>query len=106
MTDKFYSAVGIARRAGKLCIGHDEVKNSVKKGKARLIIFTFDSSPRLKAEFARLTDSVKTVITDASMEDMASRIGRRSGVFSVTDGEIKDLILSTIKEDSIYGANQ
>ena len=108
MTDKFWGAMGLSRRAKQLCIGHDEVKTSVKNGKAKLVILTKDASERLGSEMARLTENTEiTVIRiEASMSDTESIIGKHLGVFSVTDNGLKDLILSTIKEDSIYGTGK
>lgn len=106
MTEKFYNALGLSRRAGKLCIGHDDVKASLKSGKARLVLLTADASDRLKREMERLADGVPVLTTDATMDDMATHIGKRAGLYSVTDEGLKNLILSTIKEDSIHGTSQ
>lgn len=98
--------MGLARRAKKLCIGHDEVKASVTSGRALLIILTADASERLKKEMAHLSENITIIRTNALMTDMALHIGKRSGIYSVTDNGLKDLILSTIKEDSIYGTDK
>lgn len=105
MTDKFYNSLGLCRRAKKLTIGHDEVKASVRSGKAEIVILTSDASERLENEMHNLTSCIQIIRTDASMEDMQMRIGKRSAVFAVTDSGLKDLVLSTIKEDSIHGTN-
>lgn len=106
MTEKFYNAMGLCRRARRLCIGHDEVKASVKSGKASLILLTSDASERLENEMRRLADGIEIIRTDASMKDMDTYIGKHSGIFSVTDDGLKNLVLSTIKEDSIHGTGQ
>ncbi len=103
MTDKFYNAMGLCRRAKHLSIGHDEVKANVRNGKALLVILTEDASQRLENEMHNLSDSITIIRTNASMSDMQMRIGKRSGVYAVTDNGLKDLVLSTIKEDSIHG---
>ncbi len=97
MTEKFFNAMGISRRAKKLCIGHDEVKTSIKNGKAVLVILTADASERLQREMTNLSDDIPVIRTDATMQEMGFYIGRKSGVFSVIDGGLKDLILSTIQ---------
>lgn len=97
MTEKFFNAMGISRRAKKLCIGHDEVKTSIKNGKAVLVLLTADASERLQREMTNLSDSVPVIRTDATMQEMGFYIGKKSGVFSVIDGGLKDLILSTIQ---------
>lgn len=106
MTDKFFNAMGLCRRAKQLSIGHDEVKTNVRNGKALLVLITEDASPRIEKEMRNLSDTITIIRINASMSDMLLHIGKRSGVFAVTDKGLKDLILSTIKEDSIYGTNE
>ncbi len=97
MTDKFFNAMGLSRRAKKLCVGHDEVKTSIKSGKAMLIVLASDASERLEKEMKNLSADIPLIRTDASMQEMGIHLGKRSGVFSVTDNGLKDLVLSTIK---------
>lgn len=99
MTDRFFNALGICRRAKKLTIGHDEVKSSVKNGSAQIVILTNDASQRLENEMSNLTENIQVLRIDASMDDMQLRIGKHSAVYAVTDNGLKDLVLSTIKED-------
>lgn len=107
MTDKFFNAMGLSRRAKKLCIGHDEVKTSIKSGKAMLVILASDASERLEKEMTNLAEEIPVIRTDATMQEMGIHIGKKSGVFSVIDNGLKDLVLSTInKEDSIYGTGE
>lgn len=98
--------MGLCRRAKKLCIGHDEVKASVKSGKAKLIILTTDASERLEKEIKNLNEDAEIIRVNALMEDMENRVGKRSGIFSVTDEGLKELVLRTIREDSTHGTNQ
>lgn len=97
MTDKFFNAMGLARRARKLCIGHDEVKTSVRNGKAVLVVMTSDASERLQREMSNLSGEIPLIKTDATMQEMGFYIGKKSAVFSVIDDGLKNLILSTIQ---------
>lgn len=106
MTEKFFNSMGLCRRAKKLCIGHDEVKASVKSGKAKLILLTADASPRLEKEINNLTTDAEIIRVNALMEDMGNTVGKPSGIFSVTDEGLKELVLRTIREDSTHGTNQ
>ena len=103
MTDKFFNALGLCRRAKKLCIGHDEVKTSVKNGKALIVLLASDASPRLEKEMNNIAENIPVIRTDATMQEIGYGIGKKSGVFSIIDNGLKDLVLSTLKEDSIYG---
>lgn len=80
-------------------IGHDEVKSSVKNGSAQIVILTVDASQRLKDEMHNLTSDIHIINTDATMNDMQLRLGKHSAVYAITDSGLKDLVLSTIKED-------
>lgn len=106
MTDKFFNAMGLCRRAKKLCIGHDEVKSSVRSGKAALVLLAADASERLEKEMNNIADNIPVIRTDAAMQEIGIHIGKKSGVFSIIDNGLKDLVLSTIKEDSIYGTGK
>ena len=48
---KWLSMLGLARRAGKLAMGHDLALQSVRDGKAQLVLTARNASPRLVREF-------------------------------------------------------
>ena len=50
MQDKFLSAIGLARRAGAIALGTAEVRDSMKNGKAKLVIVASDVSENTKKE--------------------------------------------------------
>ena len=50
MDDKALGLLGIARRAGRLSLGHDAAKGAVLAGKARLCLISADASERLERE--------------------------------------------------------
>ena len=50
MNDKFLSLLGMARRCGKISLGHDAVISSVVKNKAKLVILSSEASERLQRE--------------------------------------------------------
>ena len=52
MNDKFLSLLGMARRSGNLCLGHDAAVSSVVKNKAKLCIVSVEGSERLRREMA------------------------------------------------------
>ena len=54
---KWLSMLGLARRAGKLAMGHDLALQSVRDGKAQLVLTARNASPRLVREF----ETVKSV---------------------------------------------
>ncbi|MCD7775254.1 MAG: hypothetical protein LUH40_06720 [Clostridiales bacterium] len=85
MTDKFWGIMGICRRAGKLFIGHDDVKAALRGKKVSLVIFTSDASERLKEEITNLSGNIRCIQTDCGRDEALFRIGKGAAVFAVGD---------------------
>lgn len=81
--------LGICRRAGKLACGHDAVKETIIKSTAQLVFLASDASDRIYREMRHAcTYEGKNILvlrTPYTMADFAAGIGKKSGVFSVTD---------------------
>lgn len=94
MTDKFLSLLGMARRAGKLSLGHDAAKGAMVSNRASLCILSSDTSDRLKAEFERLSEqqarSVPIIIADSTMFELGHAVGSKAGVITVDDAGFAD----------------
>lgn len=79
----------MARRAGKLSLGHDAAKSSLVSGKAQICILSKDTSQRLKDEFQNLcqTNGGKTpiIISDRTMLELGHAVGSKAGVIAVDD---------------------
>jgi len=98
---KFTGLLGLARKAGKLSVGHFAAKNSVKNKTAFLCILACDASKRLKDEFAGLCESsVPLIETPFTVEQFKTIIGLKAAVITVDDeGFVKKLI--TYREDNV-----
>lgn len=87
--DKFLSLLGLMRRAGKLEIGFDAVKETLLKGKSKLIITTSDISPKTEKEirfFAEKSEeSVKIISVSYDSQNMKDAIGRNVKIIALTD---------------------
>lgn len=57
--NRVLSMLGLARRAGKLSMGHDTALSAVLDYKAQMIIFAGDTSERLRKEFEVLMQKKK-----------------------------------------------
>lgn len=81
--------LGLCRKAGKLCCGHDAVKESIVKSRAVLVFLSSDASDRLQREMEHACTyngkNIPIIRTSYSMADFAEGIGKGSGVFSVTE---------------------
>ncbi|HIT52676.1 MAG TPA: ribosomal L7Ae/L30e/S12e/Gadd45 family protein [Candidatus Fimivicinus intestinavium] len=103
MNDKALGLLGIARRAGRLSLGHDAAKSAVLAGRARLCLISADASERLEREFARMTGAGEKLPIRRvryTMEQFGHAIGVRTGVLTVDDGGFAEKLLTG--EDNAY----
>ncbi len=89
MNDKFLSLLGMARRSGKLSLGHDAAINAIVKNRARLCVMSCDGSERLKREFDHActfeNKNIPLLITDYSLKELSMAIGSKAAVITVDD---------------------
>ncbi|MCC8195759.1 MAG: ribosomal L7Ae/L30e/S12e/Gadd45 family protein [Ruminococcus sp.] len=79
--------LSICRRAGKLTLGMDEVKGTVRSGKAYIVLVTKDLAERSKNEITRICEEYETPLYEIpeSMYDVGNALGKVYGIMSVTD---------------------
>lgn len=83
---KYLSMLGLARRAGKLSMGHDMALKAVKEKKAGLVIFASDISERLVEEFKRACgDRIECVSIEETISAVHMNLGYKAGVITVND---------------------
>ena len=86
---KALSMLGLARRAGKLSMGHDMALGAVDSRKAKLIIFASNVSERLVREFKTYIEkkniSIKIIESDISIDEFHFSLGYKAGVITVDD---------------------
>lgn len=89
MNDKFLSLLGMARRAGRLSLGHDAVISSIVKNKAKLCVLSCDASPRLQREIAHActfdNKDIPVILTSYTLSEMSMSVGSKAAVISVDD---------------------
>lgn len=94
--------LGLARRAGKLSVGHDSVIESIVKNKCELLILAVDASERLKNEIKHAATygerNIPVIESSFSMLDYSAGIGKKSAVFSVTDKSFKEKLETMFRE--------
>ena len=99
---KLLSLIGLAKKAGRISVGHDAVLETLKKKKSKLIILASDSSERLEREIQREADFAKTQVEIIRIAETMADIGRalpkKAGVISVNDDSFAAGILKVIKE--------
>ena len=106
---KTLSMLGLCRRAGRLSMGHDMAVQAVVKGKAQLLLFCSDASPRLVSEFETLLQkhrsAIPLLVIKPTMEEIHIALGYRAGVMSVDDENFSDRINALIRQEELrYGS--
>ena len=92
--------LGLARRAGKLQIGHDAALLSVRKGNATLVILTSDASARHKRELdAAGFDRAVTV--PYTMADTGVATGKKSCIYALEDEGFSAAFINKISKEGI-----
>ena len=77
----------MCRRAGKLCMGMDMVKNACAGGEACGVYVASDLSEKSlkEAKYVCYKNGVKLYDADMTMQQIADSVGKRSGVLAVCD---------------------
>lgn len=100
MQDKFLSAIGLARRAGALALGTEQVRDSAKKGLAKIIIVASDVSENTKKEITDTALFYKTdcIISHYTMAELSTAVGlmRSTSSVAVTDENMTVLIKNSL----------
>jgi ribosomal protein L7Ae-like RNA K-turn-binding protein len=86
--------LGMARRAGKLSMGHDMALKAIKEKKAKLVIFSADISPRLIGEFERVCgeNQISCLKIEETINDIHMLLGYKAGVITVNDDNFSNRI--------------
>lgn len=96
--NKLLSMLGMARRAGRLSMGHDMAAKSVASGKARLLLFAKDISDRSKKDMLFLTEkqqcSIDVVQLSATIDEIHFAVGYKAGILTVDDENLAAKIKS------------
>jgi len=86
---KILSLLGMARRAGRLSVGHDAAEEAIVKNKARLCLCCADASARLQREMKHNCSfahkSIPYLTMTFSMAALSKAIGTKAAVVTVDD---------------------
>ena len=102
--NKSLSLLTICRKAGKLEIGMDSVKEVCRNRSACCVVVATDISPKSLKEisFVCKQESVEILNLDASMDEIWGSLGKKAGILAVCDsGFAKKLrvILTPVKNE-------
>lgn len=82
-------------------MGHDMVKQSVTKNKAKLIILCRDASPRLVKEFQSLAEKhkVEVLVSGITIAEVHFTIGYKAAVMAVEDENFSKRIIELLRQE-------
>ncbi len=104
MNDRLLSLMGLCRRAGKMSLGCDPVREAIEEGKAHLVLAAGDlSANTLKKVTASAEEGKVNILTlKRSKEQMSLSLGKICGVVAINDEgfakKFSELVLSECKE--------
>ena len=86
--NKALSAMGLARRAGKLNWGYDTAVEALQTGSCSLMLTAADLSEKKKknVRFEAEKYGVPYVETTFTIEEISAAIGKKAGVIAICDG--------------------
>ena len=96
--DKIYQLIGLSKRAGKLISGSYAVEQSIKSGKAQLVIISQDASSNTTKKFAEMCKYRNIdVIRIGSRQALGQSIGKpERTLLAITDSSFKNMILGAL----------
>lgn len=87
--NRWMGMLSLCRKAGKLRIGFEPVKEAAQKGEARLVLYAADFSPRsrerMQNALAKSGSPPGSRTVEATMQDLARVCGKQAGVVAVAD---------------------
>lgn len=95
MKDKFLSNLGLARRAGKLLRGRDEVFAALHDGKGHGLYTASDISPRTQRLIEQHCQALQTqaMAVGYTMSELGAATGCKPfGIFSVSDDNFRKML--------------
>jgi len=103
--NKIYGLLGLARRAGQVSFGTESCKETIQKGKAKLIIVAGNSSDRLKKNFEIICINHNIQIrTIGTIEDLSKSIGQvNKAVIAIKDENFSREIIKNIDGGEVIG---
>ena len=95
--------LGLARRAGRLSMGHDMALKAVKEKRAKLVVFADDVSQSLVEEFKRACDydGIKILKIEETINGIHSALGYKAGVITVNDENFSQRIEELINQEVV-----
>ena len=95
--NKTLFAISLAKKAGKLIYGHDQVRKETLSGKTFVIILASDLSEKTASRvefFAK--DIVDIYKVKETQYELANIMGRLTGILAITDENLANLFIKSM----------
>lgn len=105
--DPLYGALSLARKAGKLAMGFDPVKDQVLTGRAFLVLTAADLSPKTQKRVEQYCqDLVELKTTSLTQNELAGFAHKPVGVLGVLDPNLAKLCRNALLKSAAAEAAQ
>jgi len=107
MSKKLLLFLGLARKAGKLILGHDAVLNFILKNKGSLVLVSSDVSERSFKKIKEVCDlnKIEIINLEVNMDDILKNLGKRAGIMAVINSNFISKIKNLLNENNLKGEN-
>ena len=103
--NKYLSTLGLARIAKKLTIGTEQVRTSIKKGDAALVIIASDVSENTRKEIldSCMFYKVEAISVKETMAQLSTALGKLHSVacVAITDIGFKTLVKNSLEHQEV-----
>ena len=108
INDRLLSDQSLCRKAGRLKMGGDVVREEILKGGARLVLLASDAAERTvrQMRFACEEGEVPLRMLPRTMDELWATAGKRYGVFAVCDGGFAKMIAGLLPPEGTGTAEQ
>lgn len=105
--NKLLSMISLSKRAGKLLVGFDRVKDAVYAGKVCVVLTAADLSEKSLKGVRNVCDEeeVGCLKLPFAMDELWSEIGQKTGILAVTDAGLAKKIRSMLSVGNSVDAN-
>ena len=103
MNNKILTLLGFCSKAGKMSCGMDMTVESLKRGKASLVVAANDVSAKSLKEITFNADKNETkvlVLSWCDMQTLSHAIGRKCGILSVNDKGFAEAMVDASQQNN------
>ena len=105
MQSKFLSAIGLAKRAGKVVTGTDAVRDTMKKKRAETVVVASDVSDNTRKEIFDTAEyyGCEAFLVPYTMSELSHALGKISltACAAITDISFKTLIKNSLEHQEV-----